>query len=148
MWAEGAKPNVVPLFVQVERTIEYQPQFQWTPEEVAHQFEIADLSQALPASRFERGPVDALFDDDALEPGEVLTVVGEGLLQPGAGQRWCRKIVIAVAQLPLQQVETETPGHGLIPLAAYTVACGYGFAERQAEVVEVQLQVRRASRCG
>lgn len=70
------------------------------------------------------------------EFGEVCAVVGEGFVEPGAGQRWRGQIVVDAAQLALQYVEPQAAGHGGVALAADAGAGGDGFAEGQGEVVE------------
>ena len=51
--AEGAYSHGVAASLQVEGAVEDDPEFEWAAEEVAQQFQIADLGQPLPAGSFQ-----------------------------------------------------------------------------------------------
>src|SRR5690606_36571105 len=89
---------------------------------------------------FQRGPVPFPGSGQSPEFGQVAALPVEGLAQPGAGQRGGGQVVVAAAQLALQQVEGQAPGHGLVALAAYPRAGGDGFAQGQGEVVAAKTQ--------
>ena len=69
----------------------------------------------------------------------MLAVLGEGAVQPGAGQgrRW--QVLIHATHLALQQVEGQSSGHGGVALTADARTRGNGFAHRQCEIVDREL---------
>ena len=69
----------------------------------------------------------------------MMAVFGEGFVQPGAGQGRGGQVLVNAAQLSLQQVETQAPGHRGVALASDASAGGDGFTHRQREIVERQL---------
>ncbi|MNH37961.1 hypothetical protein D3C79_989320 [compost metagenome] len=69
----------------------------------------------------------------------MMTVIGEGFVQPGAGQGGGWQVLVHSAQLPLQQVEAQAPGHGGVALTSHAGTGGNGFAHGQREVVEGKL---------
>ncbi|MCY1449586.1 hypothetical protein D9M71_663360 [compost metagenome] len=83
-----------------------------------------------------------------LEFGQVAAIFLEGLLQPGHGQRWGRQVFVSLALLALQQVEAQAAGHRGVALAPHAGAGGDGFAQRQAQVVQRQLQAGCLCSCG
>ena len=84
--AEGADANVVIALLQIKSAVEDEPEFEGAAEEVSEQFEVANFGQALPSRRFENGPVLFVGWGQLFELGEVAAVVGEGFVEPGAGQ--------------------------------------------------------------
>lgn len=84
--AEGADTHVVPALGQIKRTVEDEPHFQRSAEEVAQQFEVAHFGQTRPSRRLKDRPVLSAGGGELLEFGEVAAVVGEGFVEPGAGQ--------------------------------------------------------------
>src|SRR5690606_5335181 len=105
VFAELAQSHAVAVLLQKEGPVQHQPQLQGPAEQVAHQLQVAHLGQALPAGGFQRGPVPFPGSGQSPEFGQVAAVPVEGLAQPGAGQRGGGQVVVAAAQLALQQVE-------------------------------------------
>lgn len=84
--AEAAQAYVVALLLQVEGAVEQQPEFQRAAKQAANQLQVAHHGQALPALGLQRRPIFITRGGDISQGGQVAAELGEGLIEPVAGQ--------------------------------------------------------------